>query len=67
MAINLDNDLGIFRYIIPCGLDGVEMTSVQVLTGEEADMDAAKKRLTELCVRQWATRADGQKHSAQKE
>ena len=67
MAINLDNDLGIFRYIIPCGLDGVEMTSAQALTGREVDIDAAKKRLTELCVRQWATRADGQEHSAHKE
>jgi len=27
MAINIRNDLGIFEHIIPCGLDGVQMTS----------------------------------------
>jgi len=28
MAINIQNDLSIFDYITPCGLEGVEMTSV---------------------------------------
>ena len=29
MAINIQNDLGIFDFITPCGLDDVEMTSVR--------------------------------------
>ena len=33
MAINICNDLGIFDHIVPCGLDGVCMTSVATLAG----------------------------------
>ena len=56
MAINLNNDLCIFDFIVPCGLDGVEMTSVLTQTGQHVDMQAAKKRLAELCRMQWTKR-----------
>lgn len=49
MAINLNNDLTIFDPIIPCGLDGVTMTSAQRQLGRPVDMPAAKTRLAELC------------------
>lgn len=55
MAINLNNDLSIFNYIVPCGLDGVSMTSAQAELGRPVDMAAAKMRLTKLCIQKWAT------------
>ena len=51
IAININNDLSIFDAIVPCGLDGVEMTSVEKETGKKADMAAAKKALAELCMK----------------
>ena len=56
MAINLNNDLGIFKYIVPCGLDGVTMTSAQAEIGRPVDMAVAKQRLAELCIQQWEKR-----------
>lgn len=53
MAININNDLSIFDNIIPCGLDDVEMTSVLKETDKQADMDAVKKKLSELCLKYW--------------
>jgi lipoate-protein ligase B len=53
MAININNDLGIFDCIVPCGLDQVEMTSVLKETGREADMPAVKAKLSELCLTYW--------------
>jgi lipoate-protein ligase B len=49
MAININNDLSIFEHIVPCGLDGVVITSVQKETGQLADMDGVKEKLVELC------------------
>ncbi len=48
MAINLCNDLRLFDVMVPCGLDGVEMTSVEKETGRPCDMDATKMHLTKL-------------------
>jgi lipoate-protein ligase B len=59
MAINLNNDLSIFDHIVPCGLDGVKMTSASLETGRPVDMDAAKKRLAKLCNETWR-QASGQ-------
>jgi lipoate-protein ligase B len=49
IAINICNDLEIFKFIVPCGLDGVVMTSALEETGRKADMAAVKKTLTGLC------------------
>ena len=54
MAINVNNDLSIFEAMVPCGIDGVRMTSVQNETGRAADLPALKQRLGELCVDAWA-------------
>jgi lipoic acid synthetase len=48
MAINIRNDLSIFDYIVPCGLENVKMTSVLNETGKEHSMDEAKNRLSEI-------------------
>jgi lipoate-protein ligase B len=50
MAINVQNDLRIFDFMIPCGLDGVQMTSAQKETGKTYDMEQIKTRLGELLV-----------------
>ncbi|MCK5156497.1 MAG: lipoyl(octanoyl) transferase LipB [Spirochaetales bacterium] len=53
IAINLNNDLSIFSHIIPCGLEGVEMTSVEKETRGKAaiDIDAAKNLVVDFCVK----------------
>lgn len=54
MAINIQNDLGIFDYIVPCGLDNIEMTSVLKETGKKQSMNIEKKRLTQILVRKFS-------------
>jgi len=48
MAINISNNLSIFDYIIPCGLDDVVMTSVLKETGKKNTMVEVKKLLSQL-------------------
>lgn len=50
MAINIQNDLSIFDYMVPCGLDGVQMTSVQKETGKVHDMGRIKIELGKLLI-----------------
>jgi lipoate-protein ligase B len=50
MAINIQNDLSIFNLVVPCGLDGVQMTSVQKETGNVQDMGQIKTQLGELLM-----------------
>jgi lipoate-protein ligase B len=50
MAININNDLSIFDFLVPCGLDGVEMTSVLKETGQEHPMIQVKDKLTRLLI-----------------
>ncbi|MBA7478987.1 Octanoyltransferase [subsurface metagenome] len=51
MAINIQNDLSIFDYIVPCGLDGVEMTSVLKETGRQNSVTHVKEKLSQLLIR----------------
>ena len=51
LAINIQNDLSIFQLLVPCGLDGVQMTSVQKETGQMHDMEQIKGQLRRLLVR----------------
>ncbi len=48
MAININNDLSIFDYIVPCGLDDVKMTSVLAETGRQRSMAEVKEKLKVL-------------------
>jgi lipoyl(octanoyl) transferase len=56
MAININNDLSIFETIVPCGLEGVEITSVLKQTATEHPMTQVKKRLAVLCFKHLAGR-----------
>jgi lipoate-protein ligase B len=51
MAINIQNDLGIFDLFVPCGLEGLEMTSAYKQTGENFDIKHVKNILSELLIR----------------
>jgi lipoic acid synthetase len=48
MAINIQNNLSIFDYIVPCGLDEVEITSVLNETEITYSMDEVKNRLSQI-------------------
>jgi lipoate-protein ligase B len=43
-AINVDNDLQPFEWIVPCGLDHVRMTSLYLETGMPGGMPCFRKR-----------------------
>ena len=47
LAINLNNDLQPFEWIVPCGIEACRMTSVSRELGEEQDIDAFAGALTE--------------------
>ena len=51
MAINIRNDLSIFDAFVPCGLEGVEMTSVLKETGRRYSMTKVKQILTDLLIK----------------
>jgi lipoate-protein ligase B len=54
MAINIQNDLSVFDFIVPCGLDDIEMTSVLKETGERHSMNRVKKRLSQVLIRHFS-------------
>jgi lipoate-protein ligase B len=43
-AINVENDLQPFEWIIPCGIDNVRMTSLSKETGQAGGMSCFRKR-----------------------
>jgi len=46
LSINVEGDLDPFTWIVPCGLGGVAMTSVQQQTGRTGRLDCVRKRVT---------------------
>jgi lipoate-protein ligase B len=54
MAININNDLSIFDFLIPCGMDGIEMTSVLKQTGKHFSMKLLKERLSHLLTKHFS-------------
>jgi len=54
MAINIQNDLSIFDFIVPCGLNNVEMTSVLKETGKHNSMTQIKKELAKLLTKHFS-------------
>ena len=44
-ALNVGNDLSGFETIVPCGLDGVEMTSLANITGREITLEMVQEKL----------------------
>jgi lipoic acid synthetase len=61
MAININNDLSIFDYIVPCGLEGVEMTSVFNETGKKYSLEQVKSYLSQLLNRHLKAKSKKQK------
>jgi lipoyl(octanoyl) transferase len=47
-AVNVNNDLQPFEWIIPCGIEGVRMTSLTRELGAEQDMNTYMDVVTEL-------------------
>ena len=45
LAVNVDNDLQPFDWIVPCGIDHVQMTSVARETGRERSLPCFRKRM----------------------
>ncbi len=45
LAVNVDNDLQPFEWIVPCGIDHVRMTSVSSETGRADSLPCFRKRL----------------------
>lgn len=45
LAINVNNDLQPFEWVVPCGIEGVAMTSLSRELGAEQDLDAFADRL----------------------
>lgn len=44
-AVNVSNDLQPFEWVVPCGIDGVRMTSVYLETGRTDAMRCFRKRM----------------------
>ena len=44
-AVNVDGDLQPFEWIVPCGIDGVRMTSLYMQTGLTGGMNCFRKRV----------------------
>ncbi len=45
LAVNVDNDLQPFEWIVPCGIDHVRMTSVSKETGSHPSLPCFRKRI----------------------
>jgi lipoate-protein ligase B len=45
LAVNVDNDLQPFDWIVPCGIDHVRMTSVSKETGRNRSLPCFRKRM----------------------
>lgn len=45
LSINVEGDLDPFTWIVPCGLGGVAMTSIERLTGRTDRVDCVRKRV----------------------
>jgi lipoate-protein ligase B len=54
MAINICNDLSIFDKIVPCGLQGVEMTSALREVGGDVSIEDVKVKLDEIIRRRFS-------------
>jgi len=47
MAININADLTGFSFIKPCGIEGVKITSLEILLKKKLDIEDAKRKLRE--------------------
>lgn len=54
IAMNISNDLSLFDSIIPCGLEGVTMTSMETASGYRQTMGSCKDQAVDICRRFFA-------------
>ncbi|MEQ9618869.1 MAG: lipoyl(octanoyl) transferase LipB [Deltaproteobacteria bacterium] len=50
-ALNVNTDLGYFSLIVPCGIEGAEVTSMKNLLGRDFDMKAVSDRFVRCFCR----------------
>ena len=50
-AFNVNTDLSYFSMIVPCGLEGVMITSLKDILGEEIDFGAVSARSSAISAR----------------
>lgn len=53
IALNVSNDLALFDNIVPCGLHGIKMTSLESETGSAIKMSEVKDRIAFLFPQVW--------------
>jgi lipoate-protein ligase B len=51
-AVNVENDLQPFSWVVPCGLDGVRMTSLIAATGRTAGVTPCFRKRAAFAVAQ---------------
>jgi lipoyl(octanoyl) transferase len=54
LALNINTHLPDFDLIVPCGLEGVRMTSLQAILGREIPMPEVKQKMTQAFVLEFA-------------
>ena len=53
IALNVSNDLTLFDHIIPCGLMGIKMTSLELEAGRTIDISMVKGQILKLFPNVW--------------
>jgi len=56
-AVNVDNDLEPFEWIVPCGLEGVRITSIARETGRDRNLDGFHERMAARFALEFAREA----------
>lgn len=56
LAVNVDNDLQPFEWMVPCGLEGVRMTSIAKELGSAGHLPCFRKRLAHAFAREHGLR-----------
>jgi lipoate-protein ligase B len=59
MALNVSNDLSLFDAIIPCGLHGIKMTSLEAEAGHRIDMEDVKREVLNQFPAVWMAFSQG--------
>ena len=55
-AVNVDDDLQPFEWVVPCGLEGVRMTSITSERGERADLRCFRRRMAHAFAQAYGRR-----------